>query len=71
MSYVDSAASGTASSRKTIEERKEMLSPAVATQLAQGGRRVETQSDFSAVLVQGKPVNHVLHLILSVLTFGF
>lgn len=71
MSYVDSGASGTASGRKTIEERKEMLSRAVASQLAQGGRRVETQSDFSSVLVQGKPVNHVLHVILSVLTFGF
>jgi hypothetical protein len=30
--------------------------------------RVESQSDFQAVLVQGKPVNHTLHAILTVFT---
>lgn len=35
-----------------------------------GGARVESQSDFQAVLVRGKPVNHTLHLILSLVTCG-
>lgn len=34
------------------------------------GRRVESQSDYQAVLVRGHRPNHVLHLILSVVTFG-
>ena len=32
---------------------------------------METQGDFNAVIrFGGKPVNHVLHLVLTVLTFG-
>lgn len=34
------------------------------------GARVESQSDTNAVLVKGKDVNHVLHLIISFLTCG-
>ncbi len=34
------------------------------------GRRVESQSDFQAVLVQGHRVNHVLHLIMTLITLG-
>ena len=30
--------------------------------------RVESTTDYSAVLVQGKPVNHVLHAILTIFT---
>ena len=30
--------------------------------------RVEWSSDFQAVLIQGKPVNHVLHAILTIFT---
>jgi hypothetical protein len=56
------------SGRKSAEERKELLSRTVASQVA-GGARVESQSDFQAVIVKGKPVNHVLHLILSLVTF--
>lgn len=40
-------------------------------QLTRGGARVESQSDFSAVIVHGKPVNHILHLILTLVTLGF
>ena len=56
-----------APSRKSAEERKEALARAIHTQVAQGAR-VESQGDFSAVLVTGHRVNHVLHLILSLLT---
>lgn len=33
--------------------------------------RIESQSDYNAVLVKGKKVNHVLHLILTLITLGF
>ena len=50
-------------------ERKRRLSQNVATALAQGWR-VESQSDELAVLIKGRRPNHVLHLILSLLTLG-
>ena len=31
---------------------------------------MESQSDYSAVIRYGKPVNHVLHLILTLITLG-
>ena len=34
------------------------------------GWRVESRSDFQAVLAIGKPVSHLLHAILAVLTAG-
>ena len=55
------------SGRRSTEERKELLARTVAGQVASGAR-VESQSDFQAVLVRGKPVNHVLHLILTLVT---
>ena len=54
--------------RKSLEERKELLARTVAGQVITGAR-VQSQSDFQAVLVRGKPVNHVLHLILTLVTF--
>jgi hypothetical protein len=54
----------------TEAERREILNREVTAALQQGGR-IESQSDFNAVVLHGKPVNHVLHLILSVLTVGF
>jgi hypothetical protein len=56
------------SGRKSLEERKELLARTIAHQVVTGAR-VESQSDFQAVLVRGKPVNHVLHLILTLVTF--
>jgi hypothetical protein len=32
------------------------------------GYRVESQQDFQAVIVKGKPINHALHIIVSLLT---
>jgi hypothetical protein len=55
------------SGRKTSEERKELLARTISGQIANGSR-VESQSDHQAVVVKGKPVNHVLHLILSIVT---
>ena len=35
------------------------------------GRRLEHRGDFQAIVVQGKPVNHVLHLFLTIFTLDF
>ena len=53
----------------TREERLDMFNNELARQQA-GGKRIESQTDFQAVLVTGKPVNHVLHLLLTVFTAG-
>ena len=58
-----------ATSRKTAEERKELLARQIQSAAAQGGR-VETQSDFQAIVVNGKPVNHTLHGLVSLFTLG-
>ncbi len=53
---------------KTPGERKELLARTIQGQVAAGGR-IESQSDFQAVIVKGKPVNNVLQLILTLVTF--
>src|SRR3954454_23325025 len=57
------------SGRKTAEERKELLARTLTTQIATGAR-VESQSDFQTVIVKGKPVNHTLHLVLTLVTLS-
>jgi hypothetical protein len=32
------------------------------------GLRIESQSEFQAVMVEGRPVNHTLHAILTIFT---
>jgi hypothetical protein len=54
---------------KSPEQRKELLARAVANQVRQGGR-VESTSDYQAVLVTGSKPNHILHLILTLVTLG-
>ena len=49
--------------------REEKLDQQIASYLTKGWR-IESRTDHSAVLVKGKRVNHLLHLILSVLTVG-
>jgi hypothetical protein len=53
--------------RRTDDERKVILAQQLQTASARG-LRIESQSDFQAVLVEGKPVNHVLHAILTIFT---
>ena len=55
--------------QKTLEERKALLAREVAASVGRG-LRIESQSDTMAIVVSGKPVNHILHLIISVLTLG-
>ena len=54
---------------KAPEEQRQLLARHIQMAVATGGR-VESQSDTMAVIVRGKPVNHVLHLILTLATFG-
>jgi len=53
--------------RKSPDERKAALSQMIANISAQG-YRVESQSDFQAVVVKGSRINHPLHIIVSLLT---
>ena len=52
----------------TVDARA-ALDRAVANELA-GGADLVSQAGTNAVLTKGKKVNHILHLILSVLTAG-
>lgn len=65
MADTDSAAG------KSADDRKTALGRAVSNQLARGGTRIESQSDFNAVLVRGKRPNHVLHGLLTLFSAGF
>ena len=47
----------------------ETLNAIVAKEVRKGWR-VESQNDLQVVLVKGQRPNHVLHVILSVLTVG-
>ena len=58
------------SATKSDSDRKRSLSIAVSNLIAQG-RRVESQTDFSAILVRGHRPNHLVHLIATIFTFGF
>lgn len=60
----------TTGARMPFEQRREVLAAEVSRLLALGNRRIESYSDLSAVIVIGKPVNHVLHLLAMVLTVG-
>jgi hypothetical protein len=54
---------------KPIEQRKAALADRVQYFVG-SGYRVESQTDFQAILVRGRRPNHLLHLILSVITVG-
>jgi hypothetical protein len=51
-------------------ERKDLLQNHIVKMAAQGWR-TEAQSEFSATLSLGIKTAHVLHFLLSVITFGF
>lgn len=53
--------------RRTADERKAILAQQLQSAAARG-LRIESQSDFQAVLVEGQPVNHTLHAILTIFT---
>jgi hypothetical protein len=49
--------------------RDEAFDAQVASYLTQGWR-IESRTAHSAVMVKGKPVNHILHLLLTLVTVG-
>jgi hypothetical protein len=54
-------------SRRSSDERRAIL----AQQLQQAAARqlrVESSTEYQAVLVEGKPINHTLHAILTIFT---
>ncbi len=53
--------------RRSTDERKVILAQQLQTAAARG-LRIESQSDFQAVLVEGQPVNHMPHAILTIFT---
>jgi hypothetical protein len=55
--------------RKSADARKEALARVVTAQVADGAR-VESGSDYQAVLVRGHRPNNTLHLILTLVTAG-
>lgn len=55
---------------QSLDSRRELLAKQIEMAVQRGGR-VESQTDTMAVIVKGKPVNHILHLILSIITLGF
>jgi hypothetical protein len=50
--------------------RRQMLQEYLSRELYTGRGRVESATAYTAVVVQGKPVNHVLHLLATVLLCG-
>ncbi len=51
------------------DTRKSRLAQGVHNEVVRGAM-VESQSDYNAVLRYGKPINHMLHLILTLVTCG-
>jgi hypothetical protein len=56
--------------RKSPEGRKELLAGAVAVEVQRDAARTRSQSDYQAVMIKGSRTNHVLHLILWLVTLG-
>lgn len=54
----------------STDERSAKLGQEIARWLGMG-YRIESRTEIDAVMVRGHRVNHVLHLILSLITLGF
>ena len=52
-----------------LDKRRGKLASKVA-RAVRSGWRVESQDAFQAVLVKGRRTNHILHLLLSIITVG-
>jgi hypothetical protein len=59
----------TATETVSLDERRAILDRAVAEDV-RSGWRVMSQSGTQAQLVKGKHTNHVLHLLLTIITLG-
>lgn len=52
-----------------LEQRRAILGQAVSAAIARGGV-VQTQTDTTVALTFGRPVNHILHLLIALFTCG-
>lgn len=68
----EGSAKGMAAEKMSPEERKSKLARALAYAVTQGGT-LESQAEYLYVVRYGEErrVNHVLHLLLTILTGGF
>lgn len=64
------AIADTSSPAKSPDERKAILDRRLSEAGGAQGWRIENRSDFQATVAHGKPIHHVLHLILTILTAG-
>lgn len=55
---------------RTPEERRAILANAIQSEVARGAR-IDSQSETMAVLIYGRRVNHILHFLVGIFTFGF
>ena len=55
--------------KPTPAERRHLLSQQLA-EMEEQGKRIAFQGDYQAIVSDGTPVNHVLHLMLSFFTVG-
>jgi hypothetical protein len=53
----------------SADERKAALDNALSIAAAKG-YRIESRSDYQATIVKGHRPNHILHLILTIITLG-
>jgi hypothetical protein len=58
---------GLSTTRRSSDERRAILAEQVRM-AATRGLRVESQSDYQAMLIEGRQVNHTLHAILTIFT---
>ena len=66
--WTDQTQAGSVSTtKKSAEERKAIMAQQIQMVIAQGGR-IESQSEYQAVIVTGKPLNNTLHAILTFFT---
>ena len=61
---------GPSASNLGASERKEILDRAIGVKVGEGGHLEHRVSDHEAVVKTGSKPNHVLHLILTILTLG-
>ena len=54
----------------TDEHRQKLLQEAVDSEMLKGNAQIIHKTDYAAVLETGKKVNHILHLLLALVTFG-
>jgi hypothetical protein len=52
-----------------LEQRRQMVANAVQAEIFRGGV-VQSQADTQAVVLHGKQTNHILHLLLTLVTCG-